>query len=179
MADFRPAVLKTLDHEGGFQKDVHDWANWIGGKETMNEYLTTKNPDLLSKLIGTKYGITAQDMPGVDIENLTVDQAVAFYAERYWKTLYSQIKSQSIAEKLFDLGVLFGVGEAIGILQLTVGVIVDHSFGPNTLQAVNNTDEQSLLAHYKGNFVTHAFNVAVNNPAERGDLKGWTNRINS
>jgi lysozyme family protein len=169
MADFRTAVLITIDdaHEGGFQKNPNDHANWSGGK--IGE----------GALVGTKYGITAVDMPGADIENLTVDQAVEYYSEHYWKVLYSQIQSQDIANKLFDMGVLWGVGTAVGILQLTLGITVDHSFGPQTLQAINDADEASLLASYKTNFVTHAFNVAAANPAERGNLKGWSTRINS
>ena len=169
MADFRTAVLITIDddHEGGFQKNPNDRANWSSGKIGEGE------------LIGTKYGITALDMPGVDIENLTVDQAVEFYAERYWKTLYSQINSQNMANKLFDLGVLFGVGTAVGILQLTLGITVDHAFGPNTLQAINDADETSLLASYKANLMTHVFNIATANPAERQFLTGWSRRINS
>ena len=167
MADFKTAILITLDHEGGFQKDSNDHANWSSGK--IGE----------GTLIGTKYGITTLDMPGVDIENLTPDQAVEYYMEHYWKSLYSQINSQAVANKLFDLGVLFGIGTAVGILQLTVGVTVDHNFGPLTLRAVNESDETSLLTNYKANMVTHAFNVAAANPNERGYLRGWGNRINS
>lgn len=167
MADFKTAVLITLDHEGGFQKDASDHANWSSGK--IGE----------GTLVGTKYGITALDMPGTDIENLTVDQAVEYYVEHYWKNLYAQITSQLVANKLFDLGVLFGVGTAVGILQLTLGITVDHSFGPLTLQATNEMDETSLLKNYKANMMTHAFNVATANPAERGDLRGWGTRINS
>ncbi len=168
MADFKTAVLITISpsHEGGFQKAALDHANWSSGKIGVGT------------LIGTKYGITAVDLPGVDIENLTVDQAVAYYSEHYWKSLYSQINSQAVANKLFDLGVLFGVGTSVGILQLTLGITVDHSFGPMTLAAVNQAEEVSLLSSYKANFVTHAFNVANANPAERGNLKGWSTRIN-
>ena len=167
MADFKTAILITLDHEGGFQKDSNDHANWSSGK--IGE----------GTLVGTKYGITTLDMPGVDIENLTPDQAVEYYMEHYWKSPYSQINSQAVANKLFDLGVLFGIGTAVGVLQLTLGVTVDHNFGPLTLQAVNESDETSLLTKYKEKMVTHAFNVATANPDERSYLRGWGNRINS
>ncbi len=169
MADARTAFLITISptHEGGFQKMPNDHANWSSG--VIGE----------GTLIGTKYGITPLDMPGADIENLTPEQAIEFYIERYWKTLYSQISDQSVANKLADLGVLFGVGTAVGVLQLTLGIKVDHSFGPDTLSHVNQAEPTSLLKSYKTNMVTHAFNVATANPAERGDLKGWTTRINS
>jgi lysozyme family protein len=170
MADPRIAFLITTDpdHEGGFQKMPNDHANWSSGK--IGE----------GTLVGTKYGITALDMPpGTDIENLTQEQAVEFYIERYWKPLYSQVKDQSVANKLADLGVLFGVGTAVGILQLTLDVKVDHAFGPATLAAVNEAEPTSLLKSFKGNFATHAFNVANANEAERGNLAGWLRRINS
>lgn len=169
MADAKIAFMITTDdnHEGGFQKQYNDKGNWTGGEIGKGE------------LKGTKYGISAREFPNLDIENLTKDAAIQIYIEGYWKTLYSQINSQEVANKLADLGVLFGVGTAVGILQLTLGVVVDHAFGPNTLAAINQTDETSLLSHYKGNFATHAFNVATANPAERGNLTGWVRRINS
>lgn len=169
MADAKTAFLITTDvnHEGGFQKEANDKGNWTGGEIGVGE------------LKGTKYGISAREFPNLDIENLTQDQAVQIYIEGYWKPLYSQISSQLVANKLADLGVLFGVGTAVGILQLTVGVTVDHSFGPLTLQAVNEADEVSLLKNYKANMMTHAFNIATMNPAERGFLRGWGNRVNS
>ena len=155
MSDFKTAILLTLVHEGGYVNNPDD----PGGETNM--------------------GISKRQFPDLDIKNLTQDQAVEIYREGYWKELYSQIESQIIANKLFDLGVLFGVGTAVGILQLTLGITVDRSFGPNTLQAINDADEISLLASYKANLMTHVFNIAAANPAERQFLKGWGNRINS
>jgi len=155
MADFNQAVNKTLIHEGGYVDNPND----SGGP--------------------TKYGITQADMPGQNIKDITPEQAVVYYTEHYWKPLYSQIVSQLIAEKLFDMGVLFGVGTAVGILQLALGVTVDHSFGPNTLAATNQAEETPLLNTYKANLVTHTFNIATANPKDRVFLKGWASRINS
>lgn len=184
MADFSIAVQKTLTHEGGFQKMVNDWANWEGGQSVMNQYLQTKDPTLLVHLRGTKYGITAQDLPGVDIENLSEDQAVEYYREHYWKPLYSQIEDQGVADKLFDMGVLFGVGEAVKLLQIVLQsvfphVAVDNSFGNETLTAVNQTGAASLLAAYQTALVTYTFRIAANKPVERPNLAGWGHRINS
>jgi len=168
MADARTAFLITTDkdHEGGFQKMPNDHANWSSG--VIGE----------GTLVGTNFGITALDMPGVDIEHLTQEQAIEFYIERYWKSYYSQIIDQNVANKLADLGVLFGVGTAVGIMQLTLGVNVDHAFGPATLAALNAAEPDSLLTHFKANMMTHAFNVATANPVERPNLPGWGRRIN-
>jgi lysozyme family protein len=155
MSDFRTSVLKTLAHEGGYVNNSND----SGG--------------------ATNFGITQKDLPGQDMQLLTEDQAVQYYADHYFKSLYSQIDSQLITDKLFDMGVLFGVGTAIGILQLCLGVTHDGVFGPGTLAAVNQADETSLLLGYKTNLVTHAFNIAIAHPQDRVFIKGWTTRINS
>src|ERR1700690_3514536 len=137
MADFKIAVQKTLTNEGGFVDNPKD----PGG--------------------ATKYGITQDDMPNRDIADITTDDATGYYAQNYWKPLYSEIESQLVAEKLFDMGVLFGVGTAVKILQQTLtsgfAITVDGGFGAETLSAVNQSEEKSLLSAYKTNLVTHAF----------------------
>jgi lysozyme family protein len=153
--DTRLAIQKTLIHEGGFSDNSADPGR------------------------ATNMGITQADMPGQNMRELTVDQAVAYYEEHYVKPLYAQITDQAVGEKIFDLGVLFGVGTAVSILQLTLSITQDGQFGPNTLSAVNQAEPVSLLTHYKGNLATHAFNVANAKPQERIFLQGWLNRINS
>lgn len=169
MADFRAAVLITIDpeHEGGFQRNANDRANWTGGSVGVG------------RLVGTKYGITAIDVPGVDVEGLTADQAVAFYQERYWKPLYSQISSQLVANKLFDLGVLFGIGTAVRKLQGVLNLTQDGQFGPETLAAVNDADESDLLNRYKTEMCSMAVSIANGNTNELADLTGWIHRINT
>ena len=88
MADPLISIHKTLVHEGGYVDNPAD----SGGPTNM--------------------GITQADVPTIPIKDLTVDQAIEIYKERYWKQYYSQIFDQFIADKLFDSGVLFGVGTA-------------------------------------------------------------------
>lgn len=183
MADSKIAIAKTLVHEGGYQNDIHDWANWRGGKDMMHQYLASKDPALLVNLIGTKYGITAQDMLDLDaagMRALTPEQATAYYTEHYWKQYYSQINDQLLAEKLFDMGVLFGVGTAVKLLQISLSsgitVVSDGQFGPNTLAATN---DHGNLASYKVVLINHCMNVVNHNPDEAGNLHGWTVRIQS
>ena len=156
MADFKTAVLLTLQHEGGYVNNPHD----KGGP--------------------TKYGITQADMPGVDISQITTDQAVAYYAEHYWKTLYSQINDQSLANKLFDMGVLFGVGTAVKLLQISLSegitVVPDGIFGVNTLAVTN---ERGDVNKYRIVLYNHAMEVVNRNPQDSIFLHGWTTRIQS
>ena len=169
MSDFQKAWAITLKHEGGFQRLPNDKGNWTGGKIGVGE------------LKGTKYGISATQFPDLDIENLTVEEAGNIYLEKYWQ--YNEVESQAIADKMFDLGVLFGVATAVSVMQLTLQANepqqpITGKFGPITLGNVNSQDETSLLASYKANMLTHAFNVIAKNPAERPFIGNWGNRIN-
>lgn len=172
MADATIAIKLTLEHEGGYQCDPDDHANWSGGQ--INE----------GTLIGTKYGITPQDIPGASIKDLTEDQATEYYREHYWKLLYSEIQNQEVANKLFDMGVLFGVNEAIKLLQITLqpsypDVHPDGDFGPTTLARTNESDASSLLNAYKTSLVSYTLRIAVVKPNEKKFVAGWGNRINS
>src|SRR6266849_8191705 len=157
MADFNQAVQKTLIHEGGFENTSHD----PGG--------------------ATKYGITQADMPGVNITEITPEQAVGYYKEHYWKPLFSQIIDQSVAEKLFDMGVLFGVSTAVKLLQLTmqneIAIVSDGQFGEGTLAAVNQ--ETDLLPRYRTMLIQHCVNIVNNRPESGVFINGWISRINS
>ena len=173
MADFSVAVKITLSptHEGGFQDNKNDVGNWTGGKVGVGE------------LKGTNMGISARWYPALDIKNLTVEQASSIYELKYWNPLYSQIKEQDIANKLFDLGVLMGQGTAVKILQDTLrpqfDIVPDGSFGPKTLEAVNASEPTSLLLAYKTALVAHAISLGAANPLMREDVATWIRRINS
>jgi lysozyme family protein len=156
MADFKTAVAKTLVHEGGYVNNPAD----RGGP--------------------TNFGITQADMPGVDMRTITQDQAVAYYQEHYWKPLYSEISNQDIADKLFDVGVLFGVGTAVKILQTSmeseIHVVSDGDFGPETLADVNQYGD---IGTYKTALIQHVINIVHNNPSQNVFANGWIHRVNS
>ena len=172
MGDFNIAVTVTLANEGGFQDNPNDAGNWTGGEINSGE------------LKGTKFGISAQEFPSQNIRNLTQEQAEAIYKSKYWLVLYEAIKDQFVTNKLFDLGVLFGQGTAIKILQTVLqpqfsDVKVDEIFGPATLAAVNGADPHSLLLAYKTAFVSRAIQTGAQNPNDRPFVSGWIRRINS
>ena len=124
-------------------------------------------------------GITQRDLPDIPIQTLTVAQATLYYLEHYWKGLYSSIASQQMANKIFDFGVLFGVGTAVKVLQGILGIKQDGLFGPASLVAVNATDGVMLLEEYKNSMLLHAEAVVAANPTLTKFLAGWMRRINS
>ena len=155
MADPNVAIIKTLHNEGGFVNNPDD----RGGPTNM--------------------GITQADIPGTPIQSITIAQAEAYYSENFWKTFYSQIASQDIANKLFDMGVLFGVVTVVHLLQSALGVTTDGVVGPATLEAINAADPTSLLTAFKSLLVTRALGIGSSNPSQRQFVAGWVRRINS
>jgi len=155
MADFNQAVALTLQHEGGYVNNPAD----PGG--------------------ATNMGITQADMPGTPIKDLTAAQATQYYADHYWKPLYSQITSQRVANKLFDMGVLFGVGTAVKALQTALDLVVDGVFGPMTLGAANRANEMLMLDAFKSELHAHVLAIVAARPASSVFLKGWQTRIDS
>lgn len=176
MSDFKEAMRLTFIHEGGYQNEEDDSGNWHNGIN-----------------YGTNFGITPDTLfkyhPELEsdfnsVKNLTADQASAIYRDGYWKTLYSQISDQNIANKLFDLGVLFGVGHAVELLQIALkpsfpSLAVDKAFGPETLSVVNQVDAKSLLNAYKSAAVAYTLRIAVAKPKDTKWVSGWGRRINS
>lgn len=158
MSNFQESIKLTLIHEGGYTDNLAD----SGGPTNM--------------------GITQKDMPGIDIKTLTVDQAIEYYQQNYWKPLFSQITDQFVANKLFDMGVLFGVGTAVKIMQNIFsihGVVSDGIFGPHTLDLVNTAEPVGLLVKYKIDLVSHVVAIVAANPKDRIFFSGWVRRINS
>ena len=175
MSEFSKAIPVTLVHEGGFVNNHAD----PGG--------------------ATKYGITQKDLDATrasypdypaNVADLTEEQAAGWYEkttqpEQFNNPLYWQIEDQNVASKLFDLGVLFGVGEAVKILQIVLAPAFpelgtpDGVFGPHTLAAVNQSDSASLLNAYKTAFIAYTLRIAVNRPLLRQFVAGWGRRVNS
>lgn len=161
MADFNKAIAVTLRWEGGYTDNPAD----SGG--------------------ATNMGIEQRDLPNIPIRTLTVAQAEKYYLENYWKPLYGEIVSQDVATKLFDLGVLFGVVEAVKALQRALNatpppmLTVDGTFGPETLLLTNEAAPVKLLSDFKSEFVTRAHEIVAEHPEDAEFLDGWLRRINS
>lgn len=82
---FEEIIKFTLEHEGGYSKDLHD----PGGE--------------------TKYGISKRSHPNEDILNLTIERAKEIYKEVYWNPL-KNITDDKLRMAAFDTAVNVGVG---------------------------------------------------------------------
>jgi len=155
MADFNPAVAKTLIREGGSR--------------------FTDNPDDHGG--ATKYGISQRAYPNVDIANLTEDQAKAIYKQDYWDRVSGdKLKSQAVAENIFDTAVNMGSTTATKLVQLTLEIGVDGKFGADTLKALNAVDEKEFLAEFTLAKVARYAAICNKDRTQSKFLLGWINR---
>jgi hypothetical protein len=130
--DFQKAVDDLIDNwEGGYVCDPAD----PGGE--------------------TKYGISARSYPGVDIENLTRDQAIAIYFRDFWQkyNLETGVADPQIRAKVFNMGVLMGMKTA---LMLKVGC--------------------SSIDQYRQVCEKHFEAICIKHPECNKFLHGWTRR---
>ena len=99
--------------EGGFQKRADDPGNWTGGEIDKGI------------LKGTKFGISAASYPGLEIEALTLDQAIAIYKRDYYDVLNCGGMPVRFALAAFDGSILQGPDQTAFCLQRALGTAQD------------------------------------------------------
>lgn len=154
-------TLVDPQHEGGFQNDPNDRGNWTGGE-------TGKG-----RLLGTKYGISAMQYPGEDIEHLTLDRAKELYHRDYWGPAGCDAVPDPIKFDLFDMCVNSGKANAVRTLQKAAGVDPDGVLGAHTLQAVQAMPPYRLVARFNGARLLFLSDCRT----WPSDGRGWARRI--
>lgn len=92
----------------------------------------------------TKYGLSKRANPDLDIKNLTLDQAKAAYAERYWTPARCDELPWPLGLYVFDAAVNQGGGAEILMLQRAAGVAQDGILGVGTMKAITSADPDEL-----------------------------------
>lgn len=147
----RDIIKKTVGVEGGYVNDPVD----PGG--------------------ATKYGISKRSYPTVDIENLTLDQAVDIYERDFWNRMkLGAFTNKRIAWKVFDIEVNTGRGDEI--LQTALGLKADGQVGDKTIAAVNAADVERLMDKLIELQVKRYVSIVAKTPVRLRFLVGWTNR---
>lgn len=141
MSKFDEAIERVLKHEGGFTDDPKDPGNWTGGSEGKGE------------LKGTNYGISAKAYPGLDIENLTIEEAKAIYKKDYWDRAKTDSLPERLQEIYFDMSINMGRSRAVKVLQQASNnknsnkIDVDGGLGPMTLKAISNVEPERVRSY--------------------------------
>jgi lysozyme family protein len=130
----------------------------------------------------TKYGITKRAYPNLSIRELTVAQAEQIYERDFWMPAWGGIRSQVVANKLFDLGVNQDAPgfnhrlQAVKTLQRALGIKADGWFGPATLSAVNAVPDSKLLPEWRAQCARFYGLVVARRPESVKYLLGWMRR---
>lgn len=187
MADFTLAVALTLQHEGGYSDDDTRRAEYIARHGSDTGYRPTGevvNRGITLKLIRS-LGILKSKGPATpeDIEfvqSITEDEARDIYRMEFWDKLnLDSIKSQEVANKVFDLAVNMGQVSAARLLQDACNVTPDGIVGPLTIGRANTIDPVLLLATIRSHAADRYEQIAQSNPALASDLPGWLKRLES
>ena len=156
--NFEEAIDYLFANEGGFVNDPDDG----GGK--------------------TKFGISKQAHPAVDIENLSEEEAKEIYKKIYWDSQrYNEITHTSIVVKLFDLVVNVGPFWGHKIIQRALRamghrITEDGILGTKTIEAINNIDPEKLIIAIKSEAAGYYRCIATSNPKSQKFLNGWLSR---
>lgn len=106
-----------------------------------------------------------------------------FYYVNFWMPLQAGgINDQDVANRLLSCGVNCGMGTAVRLLQQAVNAIhpgtvaQDGLIGPLTLEAVNATDPDALLASFRQEQANHYNELVAENPSLAPSLPVWLAR---
>lgn len=90
----------------------------------------------------TKFGISKKSYPTVDIKNLTLEGAKAIYLRDFWQATHGDELPWPLSLFVFDAAVNQGLPAAVALLQKSLGVAQDGSFGSRTQKAIANIPDQ-------------------------------------
>jgi len=123
------------------------------------------------------------DVDADDIRKMTKAQAIHRYKTDYWLSYYSDILSQMIATKVFDMAVNMGHKQAHTLVQRALRAVgqrvgVDGRFGPKTLAAINMANPECLLAAIRATQSAFYVYLSQRKPKLKVFLNGWLRRAN-
>jgi lysozyme family protein len=171
MTDFEKALKFVLEHETEFAKGHHG-----DMKFAVSENVSGDSGGL------TKFGIDQRSHPYLDIENLTLEHASEIYRKEYWDKHKCGELPWPVNAVHFDNCVNMGPGQAVKLLQRTVGTHDDGIMGPHTKVAlmaackVRSADVVALqICSQKEDFYVR---LVEQKPALGKFKQGWLNRTN-
>ena len=179
MPDYRDAINKVLEHEGGFVHHPNDpggATNWGVTKNVYDQYMSAK--------LGRAYTSSIDE-----IKKMPIDVAIDIYKKLYWdKVQGDKIRKYAIALAIFDQAINRGVSSAVKQAQRVIKkldpmgfakISEDGVMGPATLQALNSVAEKPFIDSYLAESKLFYQNLAQNKPSLQVFLPGWLNRVSS
>ena len=124
----------------------------------------------------TKYGISRRWYPNEDISNLTRERANIILFRDYWKNRNINQLPDELAYRVFDNAIVQGQPTAVRNLQRALGVKADGQIGPNTLNAVNSQDYNTIRKRFIDNVNKVEDEYQRRDPRQKVFEKGHRNR---
>lgn len=130
----------------------------------------------------TKYGISQKSYPNLDIKNITLELARQIYYCDYWKKIsFEQIDSDDISTKLFSICINTGNLAGVRCVQRALRSVGsklqdDGILGNVTLNAINSSRSDILLAALKSEAAGYYRSLAISDPKLCAFLNGWLRR---
>lgn len=121
----------------------------------------------------TKYGISSKSHPGVDVKNLTKDEAIAIYKAQYWDAVRGEDLPPMLRLPVFDAAVQHSPRRAIKMLQESLRVTADGVIGPHTLAALGGAEWNDLTA----DFLSRRMLLYAAHPDWPVAGRGWSKRM--
>lgn len=174
MAKFDLYTKHLLKAEGGFVNHPND----PGGATNLGITLN----------VWERHGVDLDGDGDIDIDDLillTPADALQVYKRRYWNPIKGDgIRSQDIANIVFDMAVNSGVGQATKTLQRQLNkqgfsLSVDGGFGNLTLAAVNKANTPQLFNDFWEARKAFYHALVAQNPKFKSFINGWMNRLNT
>jgi lysozyme family protein len=179
MASFFKSIDDTLRHEG-----VGLPGNPDGRVDNVNDPGGTTAFGISFRFL-KDHGIDIDgdgDVDADDIRHLTKMEAVELYHTYFWTPmLLDLIQDQTVAGKIFDIGVNAGCGQAIRLVQRSLllcnqNVTVDGCIGPRTVSAINQCSAACLISALVKTQSAFYTSLVNNNPKLQVFLTGWLKR---
>ena len=125
----------------------------------------------------TKYGVSKNNNPDLDIYRLNWVRAKERFFENYWSPGKCDEIENRIAVLHFDGCVNHGVGQASKFLQRAVGAEDDGVVGPQTIELVNRADPVTVCNSICDQREQFYYNIVADNPSQEKYIDGWIRRI--
>jgi hypothetical protein len=175
-ADFNPAILNVLNHEGFFVNDRSDPGGITNYGISLRylRNLVKKSPEVQALFdIDGIPGVTAGDIAAMKIED-----AIHVYRVFWWDNYnYAKIKNQSLANKIFDMSINMGSTESHLIVATSYQKLKNHLMKDLLdINLISASDSKRLLVIIREEQSYFYRTLAARYPKSKKFLNGWLKR---
>jgi len=125
----------------------------------------------------TKFGISKNAYPDIDIANLTIEEATELYRVDYWDAYRCNEMAPVPGILLFDAVVQHNPRVAVKLLQTAIGVAIDGVIGPMTVASTHRRDARQIMLDFIRERAVFYHNIVASNSSQAKFLPNWYRRL--